>query len=165
MASGKSTVGKYVARLLGTEFFDLDRVITGETQRSIDDIFASEGEDAFRALELKALMRTLEKHPGAVIATGGGTMCRQESWDALPQNAFVVWLNLPLEVLAARVGSGARRPLLRTASSPREALEDLLAKRKSWYSRAHVTLDTDELEPNQVAQGILASLEAHEAHP
>ena len=92
MGSGKTTVGRLLARRLGRELADTDALIEQRTGRSIPDIFARDGEPAFRALELE-LCRELSGRKGLVIACGGGLPMQEEAIAALKENGLVFWLD------------------------------------------------------------------------
>ena len=112
MGSGKTTVGKLLAGRLRRPFVDTDAIIEEREGRSIPDIFARDGEDAFRALELK-LSRELSRRDGLVLACGGGLPTRDEAISELKQNALVFWLDRdPVETYDALDVSG--RPLARS---------------------------------------------------
>ena len=112
MGSGKTTVGRLLAGCLRRPFADTDALIEEREGRSIPDIFARDGEDAFRAMELK-LSRELSGQSGLVIACGGGLPMREEAIAALKQNGLVFWLDRdPAETYDALDVSG--RPLARS---------------------------------------------------
>ncbi|KAK9820867.1 hypothetical protein WJX81_007558 [Elliptochloris bilobata] len=112
MGSGKSTVGKMVGGALNYPFLDTDSLIESSAKCSIPEIFASDGEDAFRELETQVLQQ-LMPHKEVVVATGGGAVVRAVNWGYL-HHGIVVWLDGPPELLARRaVGDGtAKRPML-----------------------------------------------------
>ncbi|MBQ6892983.1 MAG: AAA family ATPase [Clostridia bacterium] len=120
---GKSTAGKYVAKQLGREFVDIDKVIVERAGKSIPDIFAEHGEEYFRDLETEVAM-DVSKRSGIVIACGGGTVLREENRTALHQNGKVVYIKRNLESLAK-----GGRPL----SQGENALEKLYEVRRPIY--------------------------------
>ena len=112
MGSGKTTVGRLLAQSLRRPFLDTDALIEEREGRSIPDIFAQDGEDAFRALELE-LSRELSSSRGLVIACGGGLPLRKEAISALKQNGLVFWLDRdPVETYDSL--NVFRRPLARS---------------------------------------------------
>ncbi|MGH7904710.1 MAG: shikimate kinase [Candidatus Dormibacteraceae bacterium] len=139
MGSGKSTVGERVAARAGAGFSDLDDMVVEVHGASIAEIFESAGEPAFRRLEEELLPRALER--GGVIAVGGGTPMADAGWRLLRSRSLTVWLDAPLEVLLARVGEDAGRPLLR--GSARSELERLLSGRRARYAEAERRVDAD----------------------
>ena len=126
-SSGKTTIGKALAEKLGKTFVDLDEEIVRRAGKSIPDIFAQEGEAAFRRLETEAAAEAA-KHTGQVISCGGGIVKTPGNARLLRQNGPVLWICRPLEALT--VGGG--RPL----SSSREALEKMEAERLPLYRAA-----------------------------
>ena len=112
MGSGKTTVGRLLAQRLRRPFIDTDAMIEEREGRSIPDIFARDGEAAFRALEL-AISRELSGQSGLVIACGGGLPTQEEAIAALKQNGLAFWLDRdPVETYDALDVSG--RPLARS---------------------------------------------------
>ena len=112
MGSGKTTVGALLAQRLRRPFVDTDALIEEREGRSIPDIFARDGEDAFRALELK-VSRELSCQSGLIIACGGGLPTRDESIAALKQNGLVFWLDRdPVETYDSL--NVSHRPLAQT---------------------------------------------------
>jgi shikimate kinase len=128
MGSGKTTVGRILARTLGWEFVDLDRTIAKETGCGIPEIFAHSGEEHFRDLEHRALLAALDGGRERVVACGGGIVVRPENRDKL-KGAVTVFLREDLGVLYGRT-RGPRRPL-RAAS--REEFERRFAARLPFY--------------------------------
>lgn len=132
--SGKTTVGRRVAVLLGAAFTDIDDMVAGAAGRPVSDIFSQFGEAAFRRLERAAMEEALAAPPH-VVAPGAG-------WAAEPGNletaggAHLVHLRVSPETAARRLLGDATRPLL-AGGDPVERLTALLAARDSWYSRAH----------------------------
>ncbi len=98
-ASGKSTVGKRLAARLGRDFFDLDEEIVKAAGCPIPDIFAKDGEGAFRELEARVLREELAQKNGIVLATGGGAILRDENVDQLRRNGWIYFLDRPLKML------------------------------------------------------------------
>lgn len=137
MASGKSTVGRLVAARTGAPYHDLDEMIEARCGTTIAELFASRGEDAFRALEAAVLPEALE--PGAVAALGGGTPMRDESWRVIRQRAVTVWLDAPLPTLVDRAGPPGSRPLLNGRSATE--LQALLTSRLPRYGEADHRVD------------------------
>lgn len=125
--SGKSSVGALLAQRMGRPFLDLDSLVEQQAGMAIPQIFAQQGEEAFRRLEAQA-MAQVGARTGCVIATGGGTVLRPENRQAMAQNGFVVWLQRDLSLLPTE-----GRPL--SAGGP-EALEALLRQRSPLYRAA-----------------------------
>lgn len=123
-ASGKTTIGRAIARQLGRSFVDLDEELVKAAGCSIPDIFAAEGEDGFRVRETEQVRR-FSKESGLVIACGGGVVKRAENVRALRQNGIVIFLDRPWDQLAV----GGDRPL----SSSTEALRIMAEERRGLY--------------------------------
>ncbi len=158
MGTGKSTVGKLLAQRLNRPFVDLDRQIGKEAGRSVAEIFAKDGEPAFRAMERRAV-RKVSQLRSHVIATGGGVMCDEGNVEALKASGLLVCLTASPEVILQRTGPkvGAR-PLL-AGGDPKQRIEQLLALRAPYYAQADMTLDTTGRSPEQVAEEILCKIE------
>lgn len=147
--SGKSTVGRLLARNLGLPFHDLDGEIETRLGKNVGEIFSTEGEPAFRVYEQAELHRLLAEGV-MVVALGGGTLVDGETRRLVEDCAPVVLLDAPPNVLAARLQSGAHlRPLLAGDASAR--LKGLLEQRKDHYDSFSLRLDTARLEPEQAA--------------
>lgn len=149
MASGKSTVGALVAARTCAPYRDLDAMIEERCGMRIADLFAREGEAAFRALEARLLPDALE--PGAVAALGGGTPLRDESWAVIRERSVSVWLDVPLPELLARAGPGADRPLL--GGRGEAELRALLEARLPRYREADHRVDGSR-RPEVVAEEV-----------
>lgn len=132
--TGKSTIGRLVARELGLEFFDTDQEIERRHGKAVARIFAEEGEPAFRELERRLVAEQLPA-AGCVVACGGGLVVPPGRLDLLRRQGVVVCLHAPLEVLVARTARTAHRPLL--AGEDREKkVRELFAAREPIYRRA-----------------------------
>lgn len=135
MASGKTTLGRAVARLLGVPFIDTDALIVTH-HGAIADIFAEQGEAAFRRLETEALHRALETADvhGGVVATGGGAVVTAENRELL-QARFTVYLDIDVETVAPRIERERNRPLLtrESAESPVEKWQRIMGEREALY--------------------------------
>jgi shikimate kinase len=158
MGAGKSTVGDACARRLGRPFVDTDEVVVATTGRSIPEIFASDGEVAFRRLERVAVADTCASPTPLVIACGGGAVLDADNRRALSANGVVVWLDAAPEVLAARVGPVRDRPLLTEGSAP-STLELLSATRAPAYEAvSDARVVTDGCSVDEVADVVLGEL-------
>lgn len=138
--SGKSTIGRSLARRLGQPFVDTDRLVESRIGCPIRDFFATEGEASFRAIESAVLAEVLDGPP-AVVATGGGIVLAEANRRLLRERATVLYLRVAIDELMRRVAHDTQRPLLQVAD-PRERLRQLLAERDPLYRAvAHFTLD------------------------
>ncbi|MBD2112997.1 MULTISPECIES: shikimate kinase [Cyanophyceae] len=135
MGAGKSSTGAALAQTLGYQFFDTDAVVVEAAGQSIPDLFASQGETAFRQLETEVLAE-LSAYRRLVIATGGGIVTQQKNWSYL-HHGIVVWLDVPTAVLQGRLAGETGRPLLQGQDWETQ-LTTLLAQRQHLYAQADV---------------------------
>lgn len=162
--SGKSTAGRLVARRLGWEFADSDDDIERAAGAQVPEIFSREGEKGFRAREA-AVIRSLASREPLVVATGGGAPTTPECRAALGAG-FVVWLAVSPGEAARRLAdnpSTSERPLL--AGDIRGRLEALLQDRTELYRGADAAIDVDSLDPEQVADEVVALWEEWRRDP
>lgn len=149
--SGKTTVGRLLARSLNVEFRDTDADIEAAAGKSISDIFIDEGEDGFRTLETAALRAALAECDG-VLSLGGGVILRAENRAALLEQP-VVWLEVTLADAAERVGLATSRPVL--MGNVRGRLMELLQERRPLYTEvARHRVATHEKQPSEIAAEI-----------
>lgn len=154
--AGKTTVAGLVASRLGLEVRDTDQDVEAAEGESIQDIFVTRGESAFRELEAAAVAEALRTHDG-VLALGGGAVMN-ESTRALLADHTVVHLDVGLAQAAARVGMNSGRPLL--LGNIRGQLKGLMDARRPLYGEvATFTIDTNDLTPEAVAEAVMAELE------
>ena len=154
--SGKSTVGSLLAERLGVPFVDVDAVIEGRDGRLIREIFADDGEPAFRALERDATVELLAG--GGVVSLGGGAPMTPEIAEALA-GVRTIWLQVDARNAAQRIGLDAGRPLL-AGGGVRATLIRLMNERAPVYAAgAHHTLDTSGREPAELVDEVLSLLE------
>lgn len=158
MGTGKSAVGKALARKLGRPFLDLDREIEREAGRTVQQIFAEEGESAFRQKEAK-VVREAAKLKTHVIATGGGVMGDEQNVEALRNSGVLVCLTATADVIMERTAATrAARPLL-AGADPKERILELLALRASHYARADIAVETSDRTLQEVTEEILCKIE------
>jgi shikimate kinase len=157
MGAGKSTVGRIVAARLGRPLRDSDDDIEAQTGRTVREIFETDGEAAFRAMEARALADALASSTPLVIAAAGGVVLRSENRARLRDHAFTVWLRADPSILVERVETGDHRPLL--ADDPASVLRRLADERRPLYEEAadHI-VDVDGLTPDEVAGKVLAAV-------
>jgi shikimate kinase len=154
MGTGKSTVGKRLAKRLGWAFVDVDREIEERAGMPIARIFSERGEPVFRRLERRAISR-VAKGTEQVIATGGGAFMNPESRAKLRAAGPVICLTAKPQVILARVGKRAEtRPLLGGPTSPLARIRTLLARRAAAYAEADLTVDTSTLSIDEVVERI-----------
>jgi shikimate kinase len=142
--AGKSTVGRLVAEALGTHATDIDPNIERATGLTIAELFAQEGEPAFRERERTAVLQALHLPPH-VIAPGGGWAAEPGNLEAIGDAALVIHLAVPPDQAAARLEGAGGRPLL--AADPVARLAALAAVRAPAYARAHAAVPADRPAP------------------
>jgi shikimate kinase len=162
MGSGKSSVGRELARRWGYRFIDTDAMIRHKYDLSIPDIFAKFGEPFFREAEYQALVR-LQGIGSAVIATGGGIVTQPRNLPLLRTLGPVVWLSADQTTIVDRVGKSTHRPMLDQAN-PEESVTRLLAERAPLYRQAaDLLIETSGLTHREVADRIVLGLDKFRA--
>lgn len=151
MGTGKSTVGRIVAERLGLAFVDTDAQIERQAGRSIAQIFAQDGEAAFRRLEAQ-VCRQIAAGRGQVIAVGGGALLDDGTRRAFAQTALIVCLTCSLDEILRRVGDDPARPLF---STDRERLAALYARRADHYASLPHIIETTARTPAEVAGEVI----------
>jgi shikimate kinase len=155
MATGKSTIGKELARRLDLLFIDTDTEITKREDTSIPEIFNSKGEAYFRNAESKLLAELAQNGKQQVIATGGGLIIRPDNLQVMKQTGFLIGLFADKEVIMQRVTKQSGRPLL--AGDDRvQRIQSLLLERKKFYLQADIQIDTSCREKTEIVAEILA---------
>jgi shikimate kinase len=159
MGSGKSSIGRMVAKRMGFQFVDTDKLIVERAGKTIPEIFAEQGEEAFRDLETAAI-ESLAHLSRCVISTGGGAVLREKNRALLRGLGFVVLLTASEEVLWDRVSRNNKRPLLQT-ENPRTTLSQMLAARKDAYEAAaeHI-VDTSRFSHGRSADAVMKAARA-----
>ena len=154
MAAGKTTIGSRLAELLDYPFVDLDHAIEQRTGERVPEIFARQGEDAFRNLEHECLLCTADLVQG-VIATGGGTMAQERNREVIRQLGVSLWIDPGIELILARLRRSRRsdRPLFRDEEQARK----LYHRRLDAYRMADLRIETPS---GETAQSVAASIAA-----
>jgi shikimate kinase len=154
MGTGKSTVGRLVAARLSRAFVDTDDRIESEAEATVAEIFAGEGEAAFRAREAGVVARLVEDGGELVVSVGGGAPAHGDNLDRMLAGGVVIALEATPDEIFRRVGDVKSRPLLARAKDPRAEIARLLELRQPHYARAHLRIDTTGLAPSQVVQRV-----------
>jgi shikimate kinase len=164
MGSGKSTIGPILANTLGFEYLDVDRHIEQKTKKQIAEIFNSEGEQAFRAMERRALLELTELHH-CVISLGGGTIANEENCQLVLQKGILVYLKLSPEEIIQRVQYRSDRPLLKdehgnqlTPPELKSRVLDLMTRREKFYARADVVITADNMRVGTTVDEIMKNI-------
>jgi shikimate kinase len=150
MAAGKTTVARALAERLGWRAEDVDELIEARERRTIADIFSRAGEPYFRSVE-RDILRLLLPLRHVVVATGGGTFVEAENRGAINLDGLSVWLDVPLDVVLARVPADGRRPL----AADRIQMERLFAARRIAYGHAHLHIEVGAASADEVAERIM----------
>ncbi|TWH71310.1 shikimate kinase [Azomonas agilis] len=159
MGAGKSTIGRLLAKELHLTFRDSDKEIEAKAGANIPWIFDVEGEAGFRERE-HAVLVELCQQDGLVLATGGGSVLREDNRQALQAGGRIVYLCTSVEQQLERTARDRNRPLLQQAN-PRKVLTDLMRIRDPLYrSIAHIVIETDERPPRLLVTEILDRLKA-----
>ena len=159
MGAGKSTVGLFLARLLGRPFHDLDEEIEASVGMTVAEIFAGHGETVFRELESR-ILASLDDRVPAVVALGGGTLTTAANRRWVGARGVLVWLDVPFEVLLDRLMAQDqdRRPLYGSKTETRK----LYSQRLFGYREADLQIGISAVDsPEEVAAGIRQVLERH----
>ncbi len=153
MGSGKSTIGPVLASKMDRPFYDLDDLIEEEQERTISEIFESQGETHFRKLESDALVRN-QPSELCVMALGGGTFVSDVNRDYVSKHGTSVWLKIPLRLARERCKDSQHRPL---AKDP-EQWESLFRRRERIYQLADVQVEVEGKSPQQICSEIRSHL-------
>jgi shikimate kinase len=159
MGSGKTHWGKQVAHRLQMPFYDLDEVIVAREQKSINDIFATSGEEYFRNTEKEMLEKLVEENESMVLSCGGGAPCFFNNIEYMKKYGIVVWLNTHVDVLLQRLlKDRLQRPVLKDISD--EELKTYIIRklneRRMYYEQADVVIDKeDAISMNDFIQTVL----------
>lgn len=156
MGTGKTTIGKKVAKSLGFRFVDTDHLISKRAGKSIPKIFEQDGEEAFRQMETDILRECAGKS-NQVISTGGGIVTRDENREILKTAGYVIWLKASPETIYERVRRNRNRPLLQT-ENPQETIREMLEDRNDSYGSANdFEVKTDGLSLEETCFGVSES--------
>jgi len=156
MGAGKSSVGRLVASQLGIPFVDSDVEIERVSRMTITELFASYGEEEFRALETRVMKRLLKNGP-RVVSTGGGAFINDRTRKHIKKGGLSLWLKADLDVLWERVNKRDTRPLLKT-ENPKQTLENLMNARYPVYAQADVTVLSRDVRKELMADEVLKAV-------
>ncbi|ASQ03000.1 shikimate kinase [Sinorhizobium meliloti WSM1022] len=160
MGAGKSAIGRLTAQALGVPFVDSDHEIERVSRMTVGDLFATYGEEEFRALEARVLKRLLRSGP-RVVSTGGGAYINERSRRHIKKGGLTIWLNAELDVLWERVNKRDTRPLLKT-ENPKQTLENLMRARYPIYAEADLTVLSRDVKKEAMVEEVLAAIADHQ---
>ncbi len=158
MGTGKTTVGQLLSEKTGMPLLDMDTLIEKRAGKSINEIFAEEGEPHFRKLE-RTLVQELSANNGHVISTGGGIVLNPDNITDFEKSGLVVCLLASSEIILDRVRHDTTRPLL--AGDKEAKIIELLESRKPLYEAIGHQIDTNGLSPETIAEQIIALYESN----
>lgn len=159
MGVGKSSIGRRLAAALDLPFKDADTEVEAAAGRTIPDIFAELGEEAFRDGERRVIARLVEEGPH-VLATGGGAFVNDRTRALIKEKAVSVWLKADLELLARRIGRKDTRPLV-AGKDPMEVLKGQAEVRYPLYAQADIVVETGDTPHTVAVEAVLAALRRH----
>lgn len=151
--SGKTTLGKILAKELKKNFIDIDKLIEKKESKSIAEIFKEKGEEYFRKVETLILKEVASKD-NQIISTGGGIVISEENRKIIQENGITIYLTADIETTYKRIKSDNNRPQL-TDKDPLEEIKFLIEKRKPLYEKlANYTIDTSKLKIEECVKKI-----------
>ncbi len=153
MGTGKSVVGKKLAKRLNKDFVELDDMIEKREKMPIKDIFEKKGEPYFRRIE-KEVVKEVSLRKDIVISAGGGAIIDEKSFKNLKNSGTIICLKASPETILKRTKGLKTRPLL-NVHDPKKQIEELLKKREPYYNKADFSIETDNLSTEQVVEEIL----------
>ncbi len=156
MGAGKSAIGRMVAQQLKVSFIDTDVEIERVSRMTIAELFATYGEEEFRALETRVVKRLLRGGP-KVISTGGGAFINDNTRRHITRGSVSLWLKADIEVLWERVNKRDHRPLLKT-ENPKATLAALMEKRYPIYAEADLTIESRDVRKEIIVTEVLAAI-------
>lgn len=162
MGAGKTTIGKKLANKLSYRFIDTDTLIEKTAGKPVSQIFADSGEAAFRQLESEVLSQT-SSYTELVVATGGGIITQSINWSYL-RHGIVIWLDVPIPVLVARLSGDTTRPLLQQGDLTQK-LETLLKARGDRYAQADIRIPYEGRSVGKTCDRILTALQKNIREP
>lgn len=161
MGSGKSTLGKKIAKQIGYSFFDLDAEIENDEKRTITEIFNSDGEKYFRNLESKKISSLKDNHNNLVVALGGGTPCFNNNIETIKELGPTIYLKYNSGILASRLlNAKTKRPLIanKTNEEVKVFVEELLRERELFYLQSSLRIEGNNITSNQVVDLLLKNI-------
>lgn len=156
MGTGKSSVGRLLARRLKRPFIDTDKKIEVECGMSIPEIFENHGEVFFRTKE-KSVVAKVSRYTNAVISTGGGVVLAAENISRLRTNGVIITLSASADAILERTARRNNRPLLNQPDR-KQAIEKLLKERSSLYGAGDFIIDTTNNTPQEIVDTIVTFL-------
>ncbi|RYY54354.1 MAG: shikimate kinase [Chitinophagaceae bacterium] len=157
MGAGKTHWGRQLGKRLQIPFFDLDEQVVNSEGKSINEIFAAEGEEGFRMKEKEVLHLITESHDSFIMACGGGSPCYFNNIEFMNDRGLTIWINTPTTVLFERlVKERDHRPLLRSLDDQqlKAFIQKKISDRKIYYQQCQVIIDDENITPEQFIETI-----------
>ena len=142
MGSGKSSIGKILAKKIGYNFVDIDKLIEEKEQKSINKIFEENGEKYFRETEEQITLDIL-KNRNTVVSLGGGAIINKKISNIIKMNSYNIYLEVNINILKKRLIKSKNRPLI-IKKDINKTLKELLIKRESFYKKADLIIKNEE---------------------
>ncbi|MDX2129723.1 MAG: shikimate kinase [Chloroherpetonaceae bacterium] len=167
--AGKSTIGPILANSLGFSFIDIDKAISDQESKSINEIFAEKGEAYFRRLEYEIVTSITNASNGnLVVALGGGTLENDKSYEAITNSGTLVYLKTDPKTLSKRLSNKDDRPLIKAENGSKLSQEEIsnrvemmLAKREARYAKAPISIPTDESHIGKTVESLTRQIERY----
>lgn len=163
MAVGKTTLAKKLATALGMPFIDTDMLIVEQTHKTIEQIFETEGEDAFRKQEAEVLRAIKDRAP-AVVATGGGLPCYYDNMAFMNEHGFTVYLSAEKAFIYSRLTKVKKpRPLVKSLNAEQlmEFIQHKLTQRQPYYMQSHLLVRVPAKSPETLVNSIVEAYNVH----
>ena len=160
MGSGKTTVGRRLAKKIDFQFIDVDIFIENRYRKTVSEIFSEKGEETFRIIEHKAL-EELSRFENVVVSTGGGAPCFHNNMELMNKSGLTVYLKVAPEELMKRLKNGQnKRPLLKgkTSEEMLSFIIENISKRNLYYSQADLILNADTNNIDQILNNLILLL-------
>ena len=149
--TGKTTLGRLCAKLLGYTLVDTDEEISKQTGKSIAEIFSTQGEDVFRDIESNTLAK-ITKYKNSVISLGGGAFINEVIRKEAQKKCICIWLNWSSKTLIDRIKKNKKRPLALNLND--NELKDLIINRSKIYSKAEYKIDCENISKAEIVNKI-----------
>ena len=142
MGSGKSSIGRILAKKFDFRFIDIDKLIEKKENKKISKIFLEDGEDYFRSLEEKITVEVLS-NKNTIISLGGGAIINKLIRDTIKKNSFNIYLKVDIEILEKRLANSSNRPLI-IKKNINKTLSELIRNRKKFYEKADLIIGNEK---------------------
>lgn len=161
MGTGKSTIGRELAKSLGKKFIDMDEYIQKQQGKSVKEIFEEHGESFFREKEMEAA-KELASEQGRIIATGGGTILNNDIRKLFTDTGLIICLFTDQDQLVQRLQRSSKRPMIKGSEEEvRERVDKLMQERQDVYSSFSIRVNTTNLTPQEVSKKIIKTLHTY----